>query len=83
MEYADMMAWEHKSVWDGIHIEYTDFIRTTEERHRLFVQKMLERSYANGDIYEGIYEGKYCVGCEAFKKDSDLIRLLDGKKVEK
>lgn len=83
MEYADMMAREHKSVWDGIHIEYTDFIRTTEERHRLFVQKMLTRSYANGDIYEGIYEGKYCVGCEAFKKDSDLIRLLDGKKVEK
>jgi methionyl-tRNA synthetase len=52
MEYADMMADKHKAVWDGIHIEYTDFIRTTEARHREFVQKMLERSYANGDIYE-------------------------------
>ena len=72
MAYLDMMATEHKAVWDGIGIEYTDFIRTTEERHARLVQKMLQISYDRGDIYEGIYEGKYCVGCEAFKKDSDL-----------
>ncbi len=73
MDYADMMASKHKAVWDGIGIRYTDFIRTTEERHRKFVQKVLLKSFQNGDIYEWVYEGKYCVGCEAFKKESDLI----------
>jgi methionyl-tRNA synthetase len=73
MAYADMMAEKHRSVWDGIDIWYTDFIRTTEPRHKAFVQKVLQKSYDNGDIYEWVYEGKYCVGCEAFKKDSDLV----------
>jgi methionyl-tRNA synthetase len=52
MAYADMMAGKHKSVWDGIGIEYTDFIRTTEPRHKEFVQKVLQKSFDNGDIYE-------------------------------
>ncbi len=78
LQYADMMAEKHKSVWDGIGIEYTDFIRTTENRHKDFVQEVLQKSYDNWDIYEGIYEWLYCVGCEAFKKESDL-NLIDGK----
>ncbi len=73
MPYADMMAEKHKAVWDGIGIRYTDFIRTTEKRHHDFVQKVLMKSFQNGDIYEWVYEGKYCVGCEAFKKETDLI----------
>lgn len=73
MDYADMMALKHKAVWDGIGIEYTDFIRTTEPRHKDFVQKVLQKSFDNGDIYEWVYEGKYCVWCEAFKKESDLL----------
>lgn len=73
MAYADMMAGKHRAVWDGIGIKYTDFIRTTEPRHKAFVQKVLQKSFDTGDIYEWVYEGKYCVGCEAFKKESDLI----------
>ncbi len=73
MDYADMMAGKHRAVWDGIGIRYTDFIRTTEPRHHEFVQKVLQRSFDNGDIYEGKYEGMYCVGCESFKKESDLL----------
>ena len=73
MAYADMMAARHQAVWDGISIEYTDFIRTTEPRHQKFVQSVLQKSFDNGDIYEWVYEGKYCVGCEAFKKESDLV----------
>ncbi len=72
MAYADMMAAQHRAVWDGIGIRYTDFIRTTEWRHRDFVQKVLQKSFDAGDIYEGFYEGLYCVGCEGFKKESDL-----------
>ncbi len=73
MAYADMMAGKHREVWDGIGIKYTDFIRTTETRHGDYVQKVLQRSFDAGDIYEGFYEGLYCVGCEGFKKESDLI----------
>ncbi|MDD3302934.1 MAG: methionine--tRNA ligase [Candidatus Gracilibacteria bacterium] len=80
MSYLDLMAGKHKAVWDGLNINYTDFIRTTEKRHHDFVKSVLQKSWDNGDIYEGVYEGMYCVGCEAFKKDEDLI-LVDGKKV--
>ncbi len=73
MEYADMMAEKHKNTWDSLGIEYTDFIRTTEPRHREFVQKVLQKSYDNGDIYEWVYEWLYCVGCEGFKKETDLV----------
>jgi methionyl-tRNA synthetase len=47
MEYADMMASQHQAVWDGIGIRYTDFIRTTESRHKDFVQKVLQKSFDN------------------------------------
>lgn len=73
MEYADMMAAEHQKVWDGLGISYTSFVRTSTPEHAAFVQKMLQRSFDNGDIYEGRYEGLYCVGCEGFKKESDLV----------
>ena len=72
MAYLDQNAIIHRATWDGLGIEYTDFIRTTEERHARLVREMLQKSYDNGDIYEGIYEGRYCVGCEAFKKETDL-----------
>lgn len=68
-----MMASQHQGVWDGIGIRYTDFIRTTEPRHKDFVQEVLQKSFDNGDIYEGVYNGMYCVGCEGFKKETDLI----------
>jgi methionyl-tRNA synthetase len=73
MQYADMMAGKHREVWDALDIRYTDFIRTTEPRHHDFVQKVLQKSFDNGDIYEGVYEWLYCVGCEAFKKETDLV----------
>lgn len=80
MPYLDKMAQIHKNVWDGLWIWYTDFIRTTEPRHHQLVQKVLQTTWDNGDIYEGEYEWMYCIGCEGFKKDEDLIEK-DGKKV--
>lgn len=73
MQYADIMAAKHKELWDNSGIRYTDFVRTTESRHREFVQKVLQKSFDNGDIYEWVYNGMYCVGCEGFKKESDLV----------
>ncbi len=75
MPYLDMMAEKHKAVWDGLNIKYTDFIRTTEERHHKLVREVLQKCYDNGDIYQAEYEWMYCVGCEAFKKDEDLVCL--------
>lgn len=80
MEYADMMAGKHREIWDSLSIGYTDFIRTTSKDHTDFVQKILQETYDRGDIYEWVYEGLYCVGCESFKKETDLIEK-DGKKV--
>jgi methionyl-tRNA synthetase len=78
LDYLDEMAYKHREVWDGLGIQYTDFIRTTEPRHHELVRKVLQKSYDAGDIYQWEYEGKYCVWCEAFKKDDDLIER-DGK----
>lgn len=72
MEYCDSMAGKHQAIWDGLGITYTDFVRTTTDQHKAFVQGVLQKSFDNGDIYLGEYEGLYCVGCEAFKKASDL-----------
>ena len=72
MTYLNEIAEIHKQVRDNLEISYTDFVRTTEPRHEKFVQEVLTKTYENGDIYEGEYEGYYCVWCEAFKKKSDL-----------
>lgn len=73
MDYLDDMATKHQTVWDHFGFGYTDFIRTTEPRHHDVVQKVLQKCFDRWDIYQWEYEWKYCVGCEAFKKDDDLI----------
>ncbi len=71
--YCDRMAREFEEVWAGLHISYDDFIRTTEGRHRVAVQTLVERVAAAGDLYQADYEGWYCVSCEAFKQEKDLV----------
>ena len=48
------------------------FIRTSDEGHKRFVRAFLQRMYDNGDIYQDVYAGWYCVGCEAFKSEDEL-----------
>ena len=73
---ATEMEQEFRARWARADVSFDDFIRTTEPRHRAAVQKLAQRSYDAGDIYEGVYEGWYCVSCEAFKQEKDLV---DGK----
>ncbi len=73
MEYLDSMADSHQKVWNHFNMDYTDFIRTTSQRHKVTVQNVLQKCFDKGDIYEGEYEWMYCVGCESFKKDEDLV----------
>jgi methionyl-tRNA synthetase len=67
------MEAEFRTVWARLNISFDDFIRTTEPRHARAVQAMVQRSLDAGDIYEGQYEGWYCVSCEAFKQEKDLV----------
>lgn len=71
-EFLDGMAENWKQTFEKINVGFDDFIRTTEGRHFEAVHEVIAKIEANGDIYKGKYEGKYCPGCEAFKKDSDL-----------
>ena len=73
MVYLDEMGAKREQVWTDLQISYTDFIRTTQPNHRALVQKMLQKSFDKWDIYEGEYKGYYCVGCEGFKTEKDLI----------
>jgi methionyl-tRNA synthetase len=72
-DYVDQMSAAWQETWDELGISNNDFIRTTETRHLEGVAKFWRAVEAAGDIYKGQYEGLYCVGCEAFYRESDLI----------
>ncbi|MFO7693818.1 MAG: methionine--tRNA ligase [Vicinamibacterales bacterium] len=71
--YCDQMEREFREVWQRLDVSFDDFIRTTDERHRIGVTALVERIRTAGDIYEGHYEGWYCNSCEAFKQEKDLV----------
>ena len=75
-EYVDNIAEYAKDLWNKMDIEYDDFIRTTEERHTKVVEEIFDRFMESGDIYKGEYEGLYCVPCETYFTESQLV---DGK----
>jgi methionyl-tRNA synthetase len=71
-ELVDELAARFEAVWKRLHISHDDFIRTTEPRHRRAVQALVERIREAGDLYRDRYEGFYCTGCEAFKREAEL-----------
>ncbi len=72
-EYADEVSGKFRKLWDDFDITYDKFIRTTDEEHKLGVQKAFEKMYEKGDIYKGEYEGFYCVSCETFFTEKQLV----------
>jgi methionyl-tRNA synthetase len=72
-EFADKMVGRFVGLWAKLGISYNDFIRTTEGRHVKTVEKVLEILYKSGDIYQDKYEGWYCVPCETFWIESQLL----------
>lgn len=74
--YADRISAFFRETWPKLNISHDDFIRTTEPRHVQVVQRILQKVYDNGDIYFDTYRGRYCVGCERFITDRELV---DGK----
>jgi len=73
LAYCDRMEQEFRRTWARLDVSFDDFIRTTEPRHRAGVTALAQRVYDAGDIYEGVYEGWYCVSCEEFKQEKDLV----------
>ncbi|MCE4964843.1 methionine--tRNA ligase [Staphylococcus haemolyticus] len=73
LEYLDEMISGIKSLWSKLEISNDDFIRTTEDRHKLVVEKVFERLLKQGDIYLGEYEGWYSVPDETYYTESQLV----------
>jgi methionyl-tRNA synthetase len=72
-EYADEISAKFKNLWDEFDISYDKFIRTTDEDHMKGVQKAFKVMYDNGDIYKDVYKGHYCISCETFFPETQLV----------
>ena len=70
--YLDRMAGAWEATWHGMGLTFDDFIRTTESRHQVGVERFWNAVLKTGDLEKRTYEGLYCVGCEGFKIESDL-----------
>ena len=72
-QFVDEKAAEVKRIWDLMDTTYDKFMRTTNDYHKLQVQKIFKKLFDQGDIYLGHYEGKYCTACESFFTESQLV----------
>ncbi|MCI5970061.1 MAG: methionine--tRNA ligase [Oscillospiraceae bacterium] len=75
-QHVDKISGEIRDIWNLMNASYDKFIRTTDDYHEKAVQKIFKKLYDQGDIYKGKYEGMYCVPCETFYTQSQLV---DGK----
>lgn len=75
-EYVDNVAGVIKELWDLMNISYDKFVRTTDSQHEKVVSHIFKKLYEKGDIYLGEYKGLYCVPCESFFTETQLV---DGK----
>jgi methionyl-tRNA synthetase len=71
--HVDEMVERFRGLWQDLHIDYGDFIRTTEPRHVQVVQTVLQRLWEQGEIYKDAYEGWYCVPDERYWTEKDLV----------
>jgi len=77
-ELVDAVADSTEEIWRLLGISYDQFIRTTDPAHKAGVRRLIEQIFENSpnDFYEKAYAGWYCVGCESFKQDNEIV---DGK----
>jgi methionyl-tRNA synthetase len=71
-EYTDQISVVWRELPRRLNADVDFFIRTSDEGHKRFVRDFLQRMYDNGDVYEDVYAGLYCVNCEAFKTEDEL-----------
>jgi methionyl-tRNA synthetase len=75
-DFTDGIVGHWRDLASRVNASIDFFIRTSDDGHAAFVRDFLQRIYDNGDVYEGVYAGLYCYGCEEFKSEADLV---DGK----
>lgn len=73
LEFVNEMGKYFLELCKDYNISYDDFIQTTEKRHEKVAQYILKQLYTKGDIYKGTYEGPYCIDCETYYTEKDLI----------
>ena len=71
--YVDGLVADIKSIWDALDVSYDVFIRTTDEHHVEQVKRIFQRLFDQGDIYKSEYQGHYCVDCESFWTDRQVV----------
>jgi methionyl-tRNA synthetase len=71
--YCDKIAPRFEEAWKRLNISNDFFIRTTDPRHEKVVGELLQKIYDKGDVYKSKYEGLYCIGCEKFLTETDLV----------
>lgn len=72
-KYVDGVSGQIREIWDLMESSYDGFIRTTDKKHEAVVKKIFKKLYDQGDIYKGEYEGLYCVPCESFFTQTQLV----------
>ncbi|MCR4327029.1 MAG: methionine--tRNA ligase [Nanoarchaeota archaeon] len=75
-EFIDKNTASFVDLCSKLNISYSDFIRTTDKSHAVVVQKLMKKMMDKGDVYKDVYEGLYCIGCETYYSEKDLV---DGK----
>ena len=73
-QWVDRIAEQFRACWQTLNVGFDDFIRTSEPRHLRAVEEMIRRMQEAGDLYKSKYAGYYCVGCEAFKREDELVK---------
>lgn len=71
--FVDEISKKDQTEQDSLNVSYNRFIRTTDLDHQKTAQEFFKKSYENGFIYEGEFQGKYCEGCEEYKTDKNLV----------
>ncbi len=86
-QFVDELSERFKEAWKSLNIQPNRFIRTTDKDHEKLVQEVIIKCNKKGDIYKGEYEGCYCVNCEGYITEKDLVNgecpYHPGKKIEK
>ena len=73
IDYCDRIAPRFSEAWKALNISNDFFIRTTDPRHEKVVGELLQKIYDKGDVYKAKYEGWYCIGCEKFLTETDMV----------
>lgn len=72
-KFCDQVSARFQETWKKLNISHDYFIRTTDSKHKKIASQIIQKIYDKGDIYQDTYEGLYCIGCEKFLTETDLV----------